>query len=115
MSFEKKAVTIDFSPTFLKRFKILSKRYLSLAYDLEGLVDSLKENPMQGADLGHGLRKVRMAIASKGKGKSGGARVITYTVFLLTEGRLRLLTLYDKSDRDNLSDKELMDLIEPND
>ena len=114
MNFKRKAITIDFSPTFLKRFKILSKRYRSLTHDLEDLVSSLKENPMQGTDLGHGMRKVRMAIASKGKGKSGGARVITYTVFLLTEGRLRLLTLYDKSERDNIGDKELMDLIESN-
>lgn len=40
-----------------------------------------------------------MAITSKGRGKSGGARVITYTVVTMeTEGRVYLMNVYDKSD-----------------
>lgn len=61
--------------------------------------DSLKENPFQGTDLGSGLRKIRMKISSKGKGKSGGARVITYTVLANQEtGDVWLIDIYDKSD-----------------
>ena len=53
-----------------------------------------------------------MSIASKGKGKSGGARVITYTLILAeTDTEIKLLTIYDKSERENLSDKELLDLM----
>jgi len=53
-----------------------------------------------------------MSITSKGKGKSGGARVITYTVILAeTDAEIKLLTIYDKSERENLSDKELLELM----
>ena len=70
------------------------------------------ENPLEGADLGFGVRKVRMSIKSKGKGKSGGARVITYNV-TETEDTIdiTLLTIYDKSERSNISDKEINDLL----
>lgn len=100
---------------FLKELKRLSKRYKSLKEDVADLGDSLRENPLQGVDLGHGLRKVRMAITSKGKGKSGGARVISYTVLLKEiDSELKLLAIYDKSDCENLSDKELQNILKQN-
>ncbi len=68
------------SAEFNRRFKRLAKKYRSLALDYLTLSESLKDNPFQGDDLGGGVRKVRMAISSKGKGKSGGARVLTLTV-----------------------------------
>ncbi len=46
-----------------------------------------------------------MAISSKGKGKSGGSRVIT-CVKVVNED-IYLLAIYDKSDKENISDKEL--------
>lgn len=68
-----------------------------------------------GVDLGKGLRKVRMAIASKGKGKSGGARVITFVVLLATnDAEVKLLTIYDKSDRENIPDSELQAIMKHN-
>ena len=70
---------ITTSEDFERRMKRLAKKYRSMKQDYALLLASLTENPFQGADLGQGLRKVRMAIASKGKGKSGGARVITIT------------------------------------
>lgn len=76
---------------FDKEFKRLCKKYSSLKADLSALGKSLSENPDQGTSLGKGVRKVRMAIASKGKGKSHGARVITYTEAIVcadNEGRL---------------------------
>lgn len=101
------------SPTFLKEFKRLYKRYHSLKNDVDALVISLHEQPAQGSDLGGGVRKVRMAIASKGKGKSGGARVITLTVLVTaTDTDLWLLTIYDKSERETISDQEIMELRE---
>ncbi len=66
--------------------------------DFANLLESLKENPEQGADLGKGLHKVRMAISSKGKGKSGGARVITLTALISkTDADIILLTIYEKA------------------
>ena len=67
---------------------------------------------MQGTDLGNRLRKIRLAITSKGKGQSGGSRVITYAITVQEDGiEVTLLTIYDKSDRENVSDKELLDLL----
>ena len=67
-------------PPFDRAIKRLNKRYKSLKADLLKLIAELQENPQMGADLGKGFRKVRMQISAKGKGKSGGARVITYIV-----------------------------------
>ena len=70
------------------------------------------DNPFEGVDLGMGVRKVRMSIKSKGKGKSGGARVITYSLTVDDEDvNLTLLTIYDKSERSTISDKEIKDLL----
>ena len=80
--------------------------------DFAGLLESLRREPQQGVDLGRGLHKVRMAISSKGKGKSGGARVITLTVLISeTDTKIVLLTIYDKSECENLTDKELTDIV----
>ena len=80
--------------------------------DFAGLLESLRREPQQGVDLGRGLHKVRMAISSKGKGKSGGARVITLTVLISeTDTNIVLLTIYDKSECENLTDKELTDIV----
>ena len=99
---------ISFSPEFVKQVKRLSKRYKSLGTDVKLLAESLQENPFQGVDLGNGMRKVRMAITSKGKGKSGGARVITITAMIAVDAtELLLFTIYDKSERDTITDAEL--------
>ena len=65
---------------FLREMKHLSKRYKSLKEDLRNFGNDLLLNPEQGVSLGNNLRKIRIAITSKNKGKSGGARVITYTI-----------------------------------
>jgi hypothetical protein len=70
---------------------------------LLALLTSLEENPKQGINLGSGLRKIRLKILSKGKGSSGGARVITYeTLININESMLSLISIYDKSDFDTI-------------
>lgn len=104
--------TVELASKFKKDFKRLGKKYHSLERDVDELVSSLTENPYQGADLGGGVRKVRMAISDKGRGKSGGARVITYTVLLdERSGRITLLTLYDKNEQDTISRKDIDNLL----
>lgn len=106
---------ITVTPDFLKEMKHLSKRYKSLKEDLNKLGDELERNPFLGVELGHHLRKVRMAIASKGKGKRGGARVIIYMVILAqTDAEIKLITIYDKADRENITDAELLDILRRN-
>lgn len=65
-------------PLFDKQAKRLAKKYPSLKKDLEELLKELVINPELGIALGNNFYKIRLAISSKGKGKSGGARVITY-------------------------------------
>lgn len=87
------------TPAFAKAFKALAKRHRSLKHDILEFTSSLQENPFRGDELVPGIRKIRMAITSKGRGKSGGARVITYTILATEyEGRVYLLDIYDKAD-----------------
>ena len=85
--------------SFLAEAKRLKKRYRSFNDDLEDFKKRLQENPFQGAELCPGIRKIRMSIKSKGRGKSGSARVITANAIIAEhEGRIALLTIYDKED-----------------
>ncbi len=95
---------------FLKLLKKLSKKHASIKADVQELGELLIENPQQGTALGNNCYKVRMAITSKGKGKSGGARVITYVLVL--DETVYLLSIYDKSEQDSISESELLKLIE---
>ena len=100
---------------FDKELKRLAKRYKSLKEDFIHLAKDLINNPTQGVDLGGGVRKVRMAITSKGKGKSGGARVITLLITHSdTESEIGLHYIYDKSERESLTDAELRAIIVQN-
>ncbi|SEO43390.1 type II toxin-antitoxin system RelE/ParE family toxin [Mucilaginibacter sp. OK283] len=100
---------VKFIPKFEKELKRLAKKYPSLKADFSLLLATLKENPTQGTALGNECYKVRMSIASKGKGKSGGARVIT--CFKVVQSTVYLLTLFDKSEKENIPDKELKELL----
>ena len=100
---------IETTRRFLRDAKYLIKKYPSFKSDLANQFDNLLEDPHQGESLGRGCYKVRIAITSKGKGKSGGARLITYV--RIQHGIISLLTIYDKSDKENLGDDELDDLL----
>lgn len=96
-------------PTFKKELKKLAKKYHSKKSDLATLFETLEINPEQGTSLGNNCYKIRLSITSKNKGKSGGARLITN--FVIADDTVYLLSIYDKSDKDNLTDKELNELL----
>jgi len=96
-------------PPFDRQMKRLSKKYPSLKAEYSALIDELEENPEKGIHIGNNCFKIRLAIASKGRGKSGGARVITH--FYIENETVFLLAIYDKSEQDNISDKELRELL----
>ena len=107
--------SFDTLEDFDREARRLSKHYASFKKDLTELIEELAENPMMGVDLGRGFRKVRMKIRSKGKGKSGGARVITNTADVILKerkGKLTLMYIYDKSERSSVSDAFLLHLRE---
>ena len=99
------------SKEFLRRLKHLAKKYKSIGDDYRTLKESLLKNPIQGESLGGGVRKIRMAIGSKGKGKSGGARVLTLAVLVSGDADVTLLTIYDKEEIDNVSDNYIKWLV----
>ena len=98
--------TTDF---FDKELKKLSKKYPSIKNDYKTLIDSLKKEPKQGQPLGKDCYKIRMAISSKGKGKSGGSRIISCVKIVANS--IFLLSIYDKGDKENISDSELDNLL----
>jgi hypothetical protein len=97
-------------PPFDKQFKRLVKKYPSLKVEIADLINDLKTDPDQGIALGNECYKIRLAIASKGKGKSGGARVITY--FTIAERSVFLLSIYDKAQQSDIEEKELLRLLD---
>jgi mRNA-degrading endonuclease RelE of RelBE toxin-antitoxin system len=96
-------------PTFRKELKKLAKKYSSLKTELAHLFEILEDNPIQGTPLGRNCYKIRLAIGSKRKGKSGGARIITH--FVIAEDTVFLISIYDKSEKEILTDKELTELL----
>ncbi|WP_102134487.1 type II toxin-antitoxin system RelE/ParE family toxin [Candidatus Symbiothrix dinenymphae] len=101
------AIEIIPSDKFKRSFRQLYKKYRSLTVDYEEFEKELRENPKLGDDLGGGYRKMRMAIQSKNKGKSGGARIITYELCLkTTENTIVLVDIYDKNERETMQEWE---------
>ena len=92
-------------PLFDKQVKRLLKKYPSLKKDLNTIILQLEENPYLGISLGSNFYKIRLKIVSKGKGKSGGARVITYVKVISTT--IYLSSIYDKGEKDTITDSEL--------
>ena len=108
-------VNVILTPDFRRDAKKLLKKYPSLKSDLSQLAKELHANPRTGTQLSAHVFKIRFAIKSKGKGKSGGARVISYIDVLMVHPEeqtdVYLLSIYDKSEYENVSDKRLKELV----
>jgi mRNA-degrading endonuclease RelE of RelBE toxin-antitoxin system len=96
-------------PPFDRQLKRLAKKYHSLKYDLAELGAKLAENPAIGKPIGQNCYKIRLAISSKSKGKSSGARIITHVY--ITGSTIFMIAIYDKSEQNSISDKELKELL----
>ncbi|MCO5231116.1 MAG: type II toxin-antitoxin system RelE/ParE family toxin [Chitinophagales bacterium] len=94
---------------FEKELKRLVKKFPSLKNEFALLINEISSNPTLGVFLGNNCYKVRLAIASKGKGKSGGARIITYLYIEMQV--VYLLTIYDKGEKSDVKNHELEELI----
>ena len=94
---------------FEKELKRLVKKYRSLKNDFSTLIDELEHKPETGVYIGNDCYKIRLAISSKNKGKSGGARLITY--LYLKSKTIYLLSIYDKSEKENISPTELNEIV----
>jgi len=112
-------VTISVTESFKRLAKPLLKKYPSLKFEMYELQNELLNNPRLGEPLGNDAYKIRLAVKSKGKGKSGGMRIISYveTVIFISNKQkseqieVNLITIYDKSKTATLSNQEIKNLI----
>ncbi|MEI6050435.1 MAG: type II toxin-antitoxin system RelE/ParE family toxin [Bacteroidota bacterium] len=104
-------ITDEFEREFIR----LKKKYRSLSDDIKQCKSEIEQNPDIGIDLGSNLRKIRFSIKSKGKGKSGGARIITYNIVASIQPKqIILVTLYDKNEIDSISTAEIKQILKRN-
>jgi mRNA-degrading endonuclease RelE of RelBE toxin-antitoxin system len=101
--------SIEVTGKFKRQLKRLVKKYPSLKSEFKKFIETLEKNPIQGTDLGNNCYKMRLAIASKGKGKSGGARIISHV--LVVDKKVYLIAIYDKSEQETISDKEIKEIL----
>lgn len=104
-------MTYKLLPTdlFKRELKKLAKKYPSLLSDLQGIQNDLLQNPRMGSEVYKNCYKIRVAIKSKGKGKSGGGRLITHV--RVEEGFIYLLSIYDKSDKESITDSYIKSFL----
>ncbi len=111
-------MNVNVVPTsnFERKAKKLIKKYRSLKGELAELTAELESEPRKGTHIRENVYKIRLAVKSKGRGKSGGMRVITYVdVFLAHEPHetdVYILSIYDKSESENIGEAYLTDLVE---
>jgi mRNA-degrading endonuclease RelE of RelBE toxin-antitoxin system len=105
-------IKVELSYNFRKEAKQLIKKYRSLGVEIAQLIHQLTENPFEGESLGKDCYKIRIAIASKGKGKSGGGRIISCVK--VTAEKVILLSIYDKSEQEDIGDNFLKQLLKEN-
>lgn len=104
-----KVIALDY---FQRKAKRLTKKFRTLDGELATLIADLKQIPKQGKDLGSGLYKIRLASKSKGTGKSGGFRIVTYYIEQVGDEEIvYLVTIYDKSEDDSIAKTDLLAIV----
>lgn len=96
-------------PPFDRQLKRLIKKFPSVKEDYKSFFEDLEKDPTMGTPLGNNCFKIRFKIESKGKGKSGGARVITNV--MIDKETVYLLSIYDKSEQETMSSKAIDNLL----
>jgi mRNA-degrading endonuclease RelE of RelBE toxin-antitoxin system len=102
--------SVEITDNFKKEAKRLIKKYPSIKSELSELSKSLAQNPFQGTKLANDIYKIRLSVSSKGKGKSGGARVISFVKVI--KETVYLISIYNKGEKDSISDSEIKKIIE---
>ncbi|MFD0763702.1 type II toxin-antitoxin system RelE/ParE family toxin [Mucilaginibacter lutimaris] len=101
---------------FLKKAKRLLKKYHSLGDSLKKLEQTLVANPRTGESYGAGIYKIRLADPSKGRGKSGGFRVITYLIEETSDStEVYLITIFDKSEEASIEKDDIKAILKSED
>ena len=102
-------VDIEETETFTRAVKKLQKRFKSIEDNCDKFLDNIQCTDDLGIHIGNGIYKVRISNSNKQSGKSSGYRLISY--LKLIDKKLYLMYIYDKSDLDNISEKEIDTLV----
>jgi len=103
-------MTIEVLPKFERELKRLAKKYKMIARDLAVFKEEILENPTLGTSLGNNCYKIRIPNSSIPTGKSGGFRAIT--LVRVEQERIILLTIYSKTEKENISEDELRAILQ---
>ena len=98
--------------SFKQNFKTLQKKYRNIKNDFKKLTSELEKNPQSGIALGYNCYKLRVANSSVPTGKSGGFRTIYY--FVGEHNSIYLIAIYSKTQKENISENELLELLKLN-
>ena len=101
---------IDTTRRFKSELKTLAKKYKKIKQDYAKLLDELEQNPTLGTPLGNNCYKVRIANSSIPTGKSGGFRIIT--LVKLEKDKIILLTIYSKTQKEDIDDTQLQEILQ---
>ena len=97
------------TPEFIKNLKALKKKYKNIKNDVLELANELEKNPTMGTELGNNTFKIRIKNSDNNRGKSAGYRIVTYCIN--EQNEVFLVTIYSKSEKENILDLELKELI----
>lgn len=103
-------IEIFYANRFRKDIKRLFKKNRQIRQDVDELIQTMYSNPRSGTPLGNNCYKIRLKDSSGTKGKSGGYRVITY--LMEKDTKITFLTIYPKSERSTISDKEIRAILD---
>lgn len=100
---------VEVSENFKREAKKIVRKYPSLKTELADLILELEVNPTKGIALGNDIYKIRLAVSSKNKGKSGGLRVMSFVKIIDTT--VLLFSIFSKGEKESITDKEIKTLI----
>ena len=112
MQEETPLATVIYSVKIAKDIKELRKRYRSITRDIQSFAKQLEFGEITGDRIignKYPVFKARIKNSDIQKGKSGGYRVIYYTVIA---DEILLATVYSKSDQSDTSNQEIEEIIE---
>lgn len=105
-------ISIRTTKDFDRAYRKLCKHYRSLPDDFRSFIHELETQAIEGKEVIEHVFKYRIAISSKGKGKAGGGRILTYEIMAVKEEKSITLTfIYDKSAQSSVSQKEIKELL----
>lgn len=113
MPSESSSIKIDLTPEYKRNLRDLVKRYRNIRSDTQTVIKQLQAGNFLGDRIpGLGtefiIYKVRVRNSNIQKGKSAGYRLIYQIESSIS---ILLLTIYSKSDRQDISAKEILDIL----